>query len=117
MATTAQEKINSLPLQTWSMAPTAKAVDKAVSSAQAYEYEALKHAEMREDTAIQRQVADLKAAGLNPVLAATGGYTGASSAAATKALSSDSDRKNANTNRMGKILSAAISILSLGFLK
>ena len=79
--------------------------------------EALIHAEMREDTAIQRQVADLKAAGLNPVLAATGGYTGASSAAAVKTLSSDSDKENAKTNRMGKILSAAISVLSLGFLK
>lgn len=42
---------------------------------------ALAHAEMREDTAVQRAVADMKSAGINPILGFTG--TGAAQSAAS----------------------------------
>jgi len=63
-------------------------------------------AEQREDTAIQRQVADMKKAGINPILAYSGG--GASSSAATafnngpstmQTISSAISAKNANRTK------------------
>lgn len=66
---------------------------------------ALTHAERREDTAIQRQVADMKAAGLNPILATN--YSGASSAASARAVTNKAEETNALT----KILSAALMLM------
>ena len=72
---------------------------------------ALKHAEMREDTAIQRQVKDLEAAGLNPILAS--GYTGSSSAAATKYVDSEATLSNAKANELNAIANIIGTLFNL----
>lgn len=81
--------------------------------------EALAHAEMREDNAIQRQVLDMKAAGINPVLASNFGG-GASSAAAIKYVDSaatttmaSSAEKNANANLINAITNMITSAMKL----
>lgn len=62
------------------------------------------YAEMREDTAIQRQAADMQAAGINPILMATNGWGGASSAASVSRIATTAAEKNANTKETKMIL-------------
>lgn len=57
------------------------------------------YAEMREDTAIQRQAKDMQAAGINPILMATNGWGGANSAASEARVATTAAEKNANTNQ------------------
>ena len=53
----------------------------------------------REDTAIQRQYQQLKEVGINPILMATNGWTGASSAASTAFVDTRSQRISANAQK------------------
>lgn len=62
------------------------------------------YAEMREDTAIQRQAQDMQAAGINPILMATNGWGGASSAASVSRIATTAAEKNANTKETKMIL-------------
>lgn len=82
------------------------------SSALAYQ-QALQHAEQREDNAIQRQTADLQAAGLNPVLA--GSLGGSSSGAAMQAVYSRTQEQQAQAQQM-QALSSLISSAAMLFL-
>lgn len=105
-------KIQSLNLPKW--------IENKWTSAEKEKYAVtpLEHAEHREDTAIQRQVADLKAAGLNPILATN--YGGASSAAAVKYVDSpattsiaSSAEKNANANLINSVANLFSSAIKL----
>lgn len=71
--------------------------------------EALSHAEMREDTAVQRVVEDMKSAGINPVL----GFTGAGAASSAAGASSVSAQAQLKAQKIAGIFSIVSSALSL----
>lgn len=75
------------------------------------QFDALDHAEMREDTAIQRRVADMEAAGINPVLAAS--TEGASSTASANAVYSNAQAEQASASKMQAIASLLSSAAML----
>lgn len=66
-------------------------------------------AETREDTAIQRAVADMKSAGINPVL----GFTGAGAASSAAGASSVSAQAQLKAQKIAGIFSIVSSALSL----
>lgn len=70
---------------------------------------ALAHAEMREDTAVQRAVTDMKAAGINPILGFTG--TGAASSAASS--SNVSAQASIKAQKIASLIGIVSSAMSL----
>ncbi len=71
---------------------------------------ALTHAEMREDTAIQRAVLDMKSAGINPILGFNGA-SAASSASASTNLSSQAQKEINKANLAVKLFSSAAMLM------
>lgn len=70
---------------------------------------ALGHAEMREDTAVQRAVKDMTRAGINPILGFTG--TGSASSAASSAnVSADAQIKAQKIAGIVSIVSSALGL-------
>lgn len=70
---------------------------------------ALQHAEMREDTAIQRAVADMKSAGINPIL----GFSGAGAASSAAGASDVSAQAQIKAQKIAGIFSIVSSALGL----
>lgn len=82
----------------------------AANSAKVEQQQALQHAEEREDSAVQRQVADYNAAGLNPALIGSSGLYGSSSAASQSAVYSQTQAQQAQaqqTQALASLLSSA----------
>lgn len=71
--------------------------------------QALEHAEQREDTAIQRAVADMKAAGINPIL----GFSGASSASSNASTSNLGARSNLEVAKIAGLINIVSSAIGL----
>lgn len=69
----------------------------------------LQHAEMREDTAIQRAVADMKSAGINPIL----GFSGAGAASSAAGATDVSAEAQIKAQKIAGIVSIVSSALGL----
>lgn len=80
-----------------------------VSKSNTAESSALEHAEMREDTAIQRAVADMKSAGINPIL----GFSGAGAASSAAGASDVSAQAQIKAQKIAGIVSIVSSALGL----
>lgn len=85
------------------------ATANTLAGSNAYFDSALAHAEMREDTAVQRAVADMKAAGINPILGFTG--TGAASSAASS--SNVSAQASIKAQKIASLIGIVSSAMSL----
>lgn len=70
---------------------------------------ALQHAEMREDTAIQRAVNDMKSAGINPIL----GFSGSGAASSAAGASNVNAQAQLRAQKIASLVSIVSSAIGL----
>lgn len=87
---------------------TLSRVSDTMSDAYTSDNSALAHAEFRDDTAIDRELAALKRNGINPILGFTG--NGASSAAASATISGQAQLKAQKIAGIVNIVSSALGL-------